>query len=422
MGRPHTVRIPVHGFVDFDDWERDFINHPVFQRLRRIRQLAFSEHVYPGSTHSRFEHSIGVMHVATRLFDAVCPRSPHLKGWDREKQERARRFVRLAALLHDVGHGPFSHGAEEFAPIRENGDKLTHEDYSAALIQHEMQDVFDNRAQNTYGITGEEIADFYLGHSTLGDPNLMAMRELVESQLDADRMDYLLRDAHHCGVPYGRFDLDRIVDTLLFVQIDEAPRLAVTHNGWHSAEQLILARLMMFTGVYFHKTRIACDRHAGKCLGSFLQSQNLDTLPDPRSPEGRKSFLQLDDWGVYKWMLDNQSLTDVDALLFHRQDRRIEATSESPTQGELDRFTGQESCLLDAKIDCWSESAHKAWYKKDDPAQLFVQLDSKPAQPLSEVSSIVHGLKPVDQRMLFVPLNELESAKEVLGNPKGNSR
>ena len=116
MRGKHSIRIPIHGFVEFDDWERDVINHPVFQRLRRIRQLAFSDHVYPGATHTRFEHSIGVMHVATRLYDALVSKyEPVIEdrfGND-PNNSVARKLVRISALLHDVGHAPFSHTGEE---------------------------------------------------------------------------------------------------------------------------------------------------------------------------------------------------------------------------------------------------------------------------------------------------------------------
>ncbi|RMF78514.1 MAG: HD domain-containing protein, partial [Planctomycetota bacterium] len=149
----HSIRIPIHGFVEFNDWERDIINHPVFQRLRRIRQLAFSEHVYPGSVHTRFEHSLGVMHVATQMYDRVFSKHESCLV-DRFKLKRAayngRVLVRLAALLHDVGHAPFSHTGEDVMPVRDEktGARFDHEDYSCELIAHEMRDVIDDHPAN----------------------------------------------------------------------------------------------------------------------------------------------------------------------------------------------------------------------------------------------------------------------------------
>ena len=116
MGRIYEVRDPIHGFVSLNEWERDIINHPVFQRLRRIRQLSLTDMVYPGAMHTRFEHSLGVMHVATRMFDRICEkRSDFLKselGFNDFGLDRDRVLVRLSCLLHDVGHAPFSHAAE----------------------------------------------------------------------------------------------------------------------------------------------------------------------------------------------------------------------------------------------------------------------------------------------------------------------
>src|SRR6266496_5129923 len=116
----YEFRCPIHGFIEIDDWERDIISQPAFQRLRRIRQLAWTDYVYPGAMHSRFEHSLGVMHMATLLYDSIAVRSwPQLQdmlGYNESGKYRNRQLVRLAALLHDVGHGPFSHAAEELTP------------------------------------------------------------------------------------------------------------------------------------------------------------------------------------------------------------------------------------------------------------------------------------------------------------------
>src|ERR1700733_10049716 len=122
MSDPHRlyeIRCPVHRFVTIDEWEREIISQPAFQRLRRIRQLAWTDYVYPGAMHTRFEHSLGVMHMATLLYEGIVERCwPFLRdelGYDEAGKHRYRKLVRLAALLHDVGHGPFSHAAEDLA-------------------------------------------------------------------------------------------------------------------------------------------------------------------------------------------------------------------------------------------------------------------------------------------------------------------
>src|ERR1700680_7856 len=120
--RTYEFRCPVYGFVQLTAWEREIISQPAFQRLRRIRQLAWTDYVFPGAMHTRFEHSLGVMHMATMLYDGIVERSPDILrselGYNEDGLRRHRALVRLTALLHDVGHGPFSHAAEELYPFR----------------------------------------------------------------------------------------------------------------------------------------------------------------------------------------------------------------------------------------------------------------------------------------------------------------
>src|SRR5262249_22473019 len=122
--RLYEIRCPVHGFIAINDWEREIISQPAFQRLRRIRQLAWTDLIYPGAMHTRLEHSLGVMHVATQMYEAVALRSAEVLkaelAYNQEGLDRHRTLVRLTALLHDLGHGPFSHAAEELLPLRAN--------------------------------------------------------------------------------------------------------------------------------------------------------------------------------------------------------------------------------------------------------------------------------------------------------------
>src|ERR1700687_2610921 len=123
--RTYEIRCPVHGFIRLNDWEWTVISQPAFQPLRRIRQLAWTDYVYPGAMHTRFEHSLGVMHLATKLYDSIVERSRHLLeefyGYDDAGFCRDKVLVRLAALLHDVGHSPFSHAGEDVFPYRKDG-------------------------------------------------------------------------------------------------------------------------------------------------------------------------------------------------------------------------------------------------------------------------------------------------------------
>ena len=158
------LRDAVHGFIQFNDWEREIINHPVFQRLRRIKQLAWTDMVYPGATHNRFEHSLGVMHVATQIFDSVVKKEEsflktELKFSD-HGLDRDRTLLRIACLLHDIGHSPFSHAGEELMEVNPStGKPYKHELYSAAIVRFLLKDVIENHPLNeNYHITAEEVA------------------------------------------------------------------------------------------------------------------------------------------------------------------------------------------------------------------------------------------------------------------------
>ena len=240
--------------------------------------------VYPGAMHTRFEHSLGVMHVATRMFDEIVKRrSAFLKSefsFTDGGLERDRVLVRLAALLHDVGHAPFSHVAEGLMVKDSDERDYKHENYSAAAVKYFMKDVIEDHPMNqNYHIKVQDIADFLDGKPAVGRSFLW--RSLVSGQLDADRADYLLRDSHHIGVAYGRYDLNRLLVTMT-VAIDpetNSPVLAVEEGGSHADEGLIVARYMMFTQVYFQHTRQAYGHHLSEAIKSLLaQAQKGDNL------------------------------------------------------------------------------------------------------------------------------------------------
>ena len=298
--RLYEIRCPVHRFVTINDWEREIINEPVFQRLRRIRQLAWTDQVYPGAMHTRFEHSLGVLHIANLLYEAIRERSAEaLKTelrYNDDGLKRDRIIVRIAALLHDLGHSPFSHASEELFPAREDGaSRYAHEDYSAAIIRTKLRNVIEDHPLNkNYGLTADQVADLLEGKASAG--GALFWRELITGQIDADRMDYLLRDSLHCGVDYGRYDLPRLVNTVqVIVSKDHGgPRLGVSEGGVHAAEGLVLARYFMFTQVYFHKTRIAFNHHLQQAMAELLPG---GLFPRPVGDE-LKEFLAWDDWRV----------------------------------------------------------------------------------------------------------------------------
>jgi uncharacterized protein len=298
--RTYEIRCPIHGFIPINDWEREIINQPVFQRLRRIRQLAWTDMVYPGATHTRFEHSLGVMHTATQLYDAVVARSGEVLRrelvYDTNGLATDKILVRLAALLHDVGHAPFSHAAEELFPLQDDGQsRYKHEHYSAAVIRTQLREVIENHPlRQNYRLGADDIAALLEGSASAG--RALFWRDLIDGQLDADRMDYLLRDSLHIGVSYGKYDVRRLINSVEAIPVPEGrgARLGVSEGGFHAAEALVLARYFMFAQVYFHKTRVAFDHHLHGALQAMLIG---GTFPRPVGRE-LEDFLRWDDWRV----------------------------------------------------------------------------------------------------------------------------
>ena len=180
--------------------------------------------------HTRFEHSLGVMHVATQLYNAIVKRSGELLrselAYNDEGLQRDRAVVALTALLHDVGHAPFSHAAEGLFPDNPAGKNYEHEDYSAAVITEKLRDSIEKHPLNqNFGLRAEDVAALLQGSSAAG--RSLFWRELIAGQIDADRIDYLLRDSHHAGVDYGRFDWRRLLCT-----VEAVPGTAVAACVW----------------------------------------------------------------------------------------------------------------------------------------------------------------------------------------------
>jgi uncharacterized protein len=259
----HRVRCPVHGFIRFSESERELIDHRLFRRLRWIRQLALTELLYPGATHTRFEHSLGVMEVATRIFDSLARSKGDVMeitfasvGLLKEKPlARARQLVRLAALLHDIGHCCFSHAAEEVIQKDSGHESLTVKVLTdAAFLRTELDRLFFEGCA--------ELTAYLIKAGKGFPPQLQVLRDIVSGQADADRTDYLLRDSHHCGVDYGLFDYRRMIECLTLLQDPDGMgglEIAIHRDGVHTFEALILARYQMHTQVYNHRLRRIYD-------------------------------------------------------------------------------------------------------------------------------------------------------------------
>jgi len=266
-----SIKDPVHGYVEVDPTAITLLDSPPLQRLRHIRQLGFSYLVYPGANHTRFEHSLGTMHLA----GVMCRQL--------EVPEEERRLVCTAALLHDTGHGPFSHSIE---PVMEVLTGRSHHEISHLLSSSPLMPILDEE-----GIPVTGLASLLSGDHPLSG--------IIHGELDVDRMDYLLRDAHYTGAPYGTVDAERLVRSTLVSE----EGIVIHEGGINAAESLLIARTLMRPAVYFHHvSRIAetmfneavmlhlggAARHDTEAMMSMDDATCMHTLRTSPSPEARE--------------------------------------------------------------------------------------------------------------------------------------
>lgn len=228
----------VHGYVELSNTELEIINTAIFQRLRYVKQLATAWYVYPGATHTRFSHSIGTMHIAGLVSSKL-----YKLGYLHDPDDI--QLLRLAALLHDIGHTPFSHAIEPFYKYKLG---INHEDISRVIIEEstEIREVL-----NKYGFDHKEIIAVL--ESRYREP---LYNQLLSSDVDIDRMDYLIRDALHTGVAYGAIDLQRLIATLV---VDGDGNIAILDKGIDAVDNFYLARMHMYKTVYYHKTLVGYE-------------------------------------------------------------------------------------------------------------------------------------------------------------------
>jgi HD superfamily phosphohydrolase len=320
----HEIRDPIHVFIRLETSERQVLNSRPVQRLRHIHQLALTHFLYPGATHRRFEHSLGVMELAGRVYDIVTDPGNLQHESVREivphsaTMEHAywRRVVRMAALCHDIGHLPFSHAAEaELLPADWNHERLT----AALVLDSDLKPKWKDLKIDPEHVAKIAVGPKHYSGEPFDDWETILCEIITGNSFGVDRMDYLLRDSHHSGVAYGRFDHFRLIDTLRILprvvedQAYEArgaaegtsatgevlertgehqekdpesrepmaerlvPTLGIEVGGLHSAEALLLARYFMYTQLYFHPVRRIYDIHLRDFLKAWLEGGLFST-------------------------------------------------------------------------------------------------------------------------------------------------
>lgn len=350
------IRCPVHGFIRYSRNERKVIDDRIFQRLRNIRQLAMEYLVYPGATHTRFEHSLGVMDMGSRVFDALVRRYrgeieddlKQVPEFGEDTIAKARQVIRLMGLLHDVGHPAFAHAGEAGIP-----KKQTHEDVSVYAIKNHLGALLDS--------TFFQGAAAVLVRLIQNSEDLAFLGQLVSGEVDVDRCDYLLRDSLHCGVNYGLYDSNRLIESLTLRNNEESGRLqlALDRGGEHTFEAMILARYQMSTQVYFHKIRRIYDHYLGEYC-RLWGSENYTSLDD---------VLEHDDLSVTidirrDARSDGPRRPWAERIVLRRHHRVVHQTGDSADRQDLQRAKQMLTELRQRFDDC-------DFYLDDSPLSIY---------------------------------------------------
>ena len=246
-----NIQDALHGYIELSDEEVNVLDSPEMQRLRRIKQLGLSSLVYPSATHTRFQHSLGVMHIAGRFAQSL--------GLDEEKKKE----LRMAGLLHDSGHGPFSHASEVVA----EKEGHSHEDFSCEIV---------DKLEDSYSVDPVRVRKIIKGELEIG--------HVVAGDIDSDRMDYLMRDAHASGLKHGQIDYETIIR---LAQIDSR-RLVFDSKAVQALESLFTARFHMMKTLYQHHTSLVAEKMLQRSLENFLEEG-----------VGVKELMRLDDYTAH---------------------------------------------------------------------------------------------------------------------------
>ena len=438
------IRDPIHKFILLSPEELTIVDSAPFQRLRNIKQLATSYLVYPGAEHTRFSHSLGVMHLAGKAFDAAMDNYYRRTGSylfdDEVSRAWYRQVLRLIALTHDLGHGPFSHAFE-----RRFKKGIEHEEFTRKIlfdteIRRHIQGVSDaflrdnkdkilDADKNKYIITpellwmiyGEKDASLKNGY----DPKYNIIKDLMDGGLDCDKMDYLLRDAYYCGVNYGTYDVDKLISALTVFKDEEKNtyRLAIDHSGLYAFEEFVVARYHMFMQVYFHKTR----RYLDKLLIDAIEELGI---PEMGLKTSIDKYMGYDDCVIMSLL--NKKAKDPSNINANQLLRQQVMSCVYETHGHNDSRIGNSLCNkifkeLQEHLGAdyvWEDFASKVMVKyfpkgrydelSSDDIPIFLSEDAGPGRAMDE-SVLLQGLRsPINTRRIYVNKVNKGKAKAII--------
>lgn len=421
----HEIRDPIHVFVRLDNHERKVLNSRPFQRLRHIHQLALTYLIYPGGTHKRFEHSLGVMELAGRVFDVVTKHAnvtdkirESIKEINTEDELRYwRKVVRMAALCHDIGHLPFSHAAEhELLPEGWDHERLSRE----IICSEEMENIWRNM---TPPLRSDDVVKLAVGPKkakdlAFSDWQAILSEIIVGDAFGVDRMDYLLRDSHHVGVAYGRFDHYRLIDTLRILPDPDSqePALGVEEGGIQSAEALMLARYFMYSQVYFHAIRRIYDKH----LIDFLK----DWLDEGVFPIELEDHLALTDNEVTSALLDaafdHTKAGHLHARRIIKREHFKQVYERNPSDVETNPEAGE--AVFAALTDRFGAKffRHDRYQQQSGPPDFPVRLRNEDIVSSLAISDTLNSVPVVSVDWVFVDRAKRDEAAEWLSNNRSD--
>lgn len=357
------IKDEIHGTLEFDDLEERIIDSQGFQRLRRIKQMSVTNLVYPGANHTRFEHSLGTAHLSGMIAGRLGLGEDEI------------RKVKLYGLLHDIGHTPFSHEGEDIL----------------------KQYVGDHEALGEKKILDGEIADILSENFRPREILELDKANIITSDIGADRMDYLKRDAQNTGVAYGIIDIDRIVHTLGM----EKGHLYIEKGGLEAAEYLLVARFVMFSTVYLHK--------AVRIATAMLYRAIEETIEDGYPPS---EFALLDDESAMAAMLGRKGKGYAEGL----RNRRLYKEA-----GSLPRGSAREAKKLEKELigECGCDVIVDYPHAFFKPADFLVKSGEKIVS-ISKLSKLVQSLKKAeeDRMRVLVLADEKDAGKIRLGMRK----
>lgn len=424
----HTIQDPIHGSIAFGPIEKRIIDHRLFQRLHGLRQNSLLHLVFPAANHTRFDHSLGVMSIASRFFDAIinnqqkiCSAGGHRNSFQvgyrvddvkmrklidvLDRQPYFKIVVRSAALFHDIGHGPLSHLFDKFFPPvqevlkllvdpcfehirsclqimkgRSGSSPISHEVLSCIIATRVLHDISD--ILKKYSIKVEDIVrdactsiekQIPPSKRTQSLPYDVAplLRDIISSDLDADRMDYLMRDSHMCGVNYGLYDQDRILKSMCAYATlnNRAVRAGIRYSGVGALEDLLIARYQMYAQIYGHKTNRACSAMLD-AIQERLRESGWSWNPGCVSLQQLLDrFAELDDQKFISQLLDpkanghQKQVKEIAEKLFLErklvkrvfEERVLHTEEEGRRHVRVERRVDQHMCRL-KKVGIWART------------------------------------------------------------------